>query len=340
VERLASAGVEGELLPFPFGRIDPSETSVAAGTFRVPGVFLPDSGLPAPDTVIRGVFSLGSIALVRTEAHGMPSEVEQVRLSGHEAIVVAVAGEPGGATLLNAWRYDDPGDIPIVQVPGEAWSELEAARDAGIPVEVRCGGTRTETSAFNVLATVPGKRSEQSPIVVLTPRSGWWHCAGERGGGLAIWLEVARAARALSLNRDLVLLATTGHELGFLGAKRFFNTDPDLAQHALAWIHLGANIGAKGSRLVVRASDTSLLEVAQQVPELPRLSPAFEVNERPAGEAREVFIRGGRFISLVAGGFPLFHSTLDRWPEAIDAQAIATAGTVVLQIINALDRQP
>jgi hypothetical protein len=100
---------------------------------------------------------------------------------------------------------------------------------------------------------------------VLTPRSGWWHCAGERGGGLAIWLEVARTADQLGLDRDLVFLATTGHELGFLGIKRYFDSDPDLARRAFAWIHLGANIGAAGAQLMIRASDQGLLTVAREL---------------------------------------------------------------------------
>jgi len=32
-------------------------------------------------------------------------------------------------------------------------------------------------------------RTNYAPRWVLAQRSGWWHCAGERGGGLACWLE-------------------------------------------------------------------------------------------------------------------------------------------------------
>ncbi|MBA4181073.1 MAG: hypothetical protein C0506_10840 [Anaerolinea sp.] len=341
VERLESLGLAARPIPFPFSRIDPSGCSVAAGPSRVAAVLLPDSGLPPPGTVIRGVFGPGSIGLVRTESHGVATELAHIQRANCSAIVVAVDGQPGGATLLNAWNYDDPGGVPVVQVPADAWGELVAARAAGVPVEVHCGGIRTDTTASNVFATVPGRHREKAPIVLLTPRSGWWHCAGERGGGLAIWLEVARLAGDLALERDLILLATTGHELGFIGVKRYFDGDPGLAQRAAAWLHLGANIGAAGAHLVVRASDTGMLALAQQAPELQALSPSprFELSDRPVGEAGEVFIRGGKFVSLVGSGFPLFHSTLDRWPDAIDANAIAIAGNGVLQILRALDRQ-
>ena len=341
--RLESLGLAACLMPFPFSRIDPSACSVSAGPFRVAAVPLMDSALPAPDTTICGEFRPGSIGLVRAEAHGIATELEHIRRDDYTAIVLVVAGPPNGVTLLNAWHYDEPRGVPTVQVPVAAWDALVAARDGGVPVEVRCGGVRTETTASNVFATVAGTRPETAPIVLLTPRSGWWQCVGERGGGLAIWIEVARLVGGLSLERDLIFLATTGHELGFIGVKRYLDSDPSLARRAVAWVHLGANIGAAGSQLVVRASDSGLLKLAREATgALSAISPPplFEVSGRPVGEAGEVFARGGAFVSMVGSGFPLFHSTLDRWPGAIDADAIAAAGDGVLQVLKALDRQP
>lgn len=343
VRSLQAIGLDARAIPFPFGRVDASESSVSAGSFQVSAVHLMDSTLPPPNTTVRGFFGPGSVHLVQTEPHGVASGVEGARRGNFDAIVVAVAGEREGTALLNAWNYDNPGGAPVVQVPAAAWGDLVAARDAGLPVEVRCGGTRTEMTAFNVFATIPGSRGDKAPIVMLTPRSGWWHCAGERGGGLAIWLEVARIARELSLERDLVLLATTGHELGFVGVKRYFDAEPELARRAIAWIHLGANIGAMESQLMVRASDAALLALVRDVATDFRAiapAPVVGISDRPVGEAGEVFVRGGRFVSLVGAGFPLFHSTLDRWPQAINTTAIVAAGHGVLQIIGALDREP
>lgn len=342
LETLKASGLDSRAVAFPFSRVDASACSVSSGTFHVEGVHLSDSGLPPANTTIRGTFAPESIYLVRTESHGLASELDGIRRGNVRAVVIAVAGHPGGITLLNAWSYDHPGGVPIVQVPASAWDELAAARESSAPVEVHCGGIRTETSAFNVFATIPGRRPELPPIVVLTPRSGWWQCAGERGGGLATWVEVARAAVDAGFERDLVFLATTGHELGFLGIKRYFDFDPELPTRALAWIHLGANIGAAGARLLIRASDSELLSIARDLaPAFRTVSPppVFSTSERPVGEAGEVLIRGGRFVSLVGADAPLFHSTLDRWPGAIDSTAIAAAADGVLQIIEELDRQ-
>lgn len=343
IGQLGSFGLESKAVPFAFERVDLDECVITIGDERIPAVPLMDSGLPASGIVVRGAFGAagapGTVALVQTHAHGMAPEVESVRDAGHVAIIAAVAGAPGGTSLLNAWKYDSPAGPPIVQVAGEAWERLEGARAANATVQIHCGASRTKTTAKNIHALVPGSVSGIAPLVVLTPRSGWWHCAGERGGGIAIWVEVARLVRAAKFRRDVVFLATTGHELGFLGAERYLDEQPELAPKAKAWIHLGANIGAAQSSLVVRTSDAELLDLARTAPAFAKLEtpPQFAVAQNPVGEAGVVLRRGGRFISFVGAGFPLFHSTLDRWPEAIDPPAIAAAGNAVFEMLQALD---
>ena len=51
-----------------------------------------------------------------------------------------------------------------------------------------------QAQAFNVVAVV-SRTDGAPPLVVMTPRSGWWSCASERGGGFACWLEIMRAVR-------------------------------------------------------------------------------------------------------------------------------------------------
>jgi hypothetical protein len=44
---------------------------------------------------------------------------------------------------------------------------------------------RTPATAFNVTTTVAGRDRSLPPLVIMTPRSGWYRCASERGGGIA-----------------------------------------------------------------------------------------------------------------------------------------------------------
>jgi hypothetical protein len=103
---------------------------------------------------------------------------------------------------------------------------------------------RARSQAFNVTAEVGGSRSDLEPLVIMTPRSGWWQCASERGGGLACWLEAIRVVADGKPARDCFFVALSGHELGGLGIDAYMERRKDLIKRAYAWIHFGANIGA------------------------------------------------------------------------------------------------
>lgn len=341
-QRCASISLEAEQHLYPFPRVDPGPCTVDFSGTRIEGYPLIDSVLPPPGTVIKGAASLpgnaGTVCVIRVNQHRNEAELSAARTAGHQAIVAAIDGDESGFTLLNAWRFGDPYGPPVIQLPVSAWSALNDARESAVQMTISCGASKTSTNAANVIGRLPGRYPERAPLVVLTPRSGWWHCAGERGGGLAIWLELARMLRETPLSRDIVFLATTGHELGYLGVRMFLDRDPSLAQDAKAWLHLGANIGAAGTRLMVRASGQSLLDLAQAAHmSHDRLNPSFEVTNKPLGEAGVVAEFGGRFVSFIGAGFPLFHSTNDRWPASCDWPAMAEAGELALRILRALD---
>ena len=103
---------------------------------------------------------------------------------------------------------------------------------------------RTPATAFNVTTTVAGSDRSLPPLVIMTPRSGWYWCASERGGGIACWLELIRDLRQAKPARDVVFVASSGHELGHLGINAFVDRRPGIVSRSLAWMHLGANIGA------------------------------------------------------------------------------------------------
>ena len=55
-----------------------------------------------------------------------------------------------------------------------------------------------KAEALNVSAEVPGADSRLAPVVVMTPRSGWFACASERAAALAAFVEIFRTSVALS----------------------------------------------------------------------------------------------------------------------------------------------
>src|SRR5262249_44098588 len=197
--------------------------------------------------------------------------------------------------------------------------------------------SRNATEGMNVVVNVSGRRPDLAPLVVMTPRSGWWQCASERGGGLACWMESIRAVSAAKPLRPVIFMASSGHELGHYGLDAFLKQHPTLIKDAAAWIHLGANIGAAGGQMrlqasddevegkMVKALDEATATIRQRVPR----------GTVPAGEARNIHVGGGRYVSLLGSG-KFFHTQQDRWPVAIDVDAVTKFATAVSNLAVAL----
>lgn len=325
IERL---GVTSTLTPFTLDRVDAvaAYAKVAGTTYE---------GLPrfdAPPTGPKGISgrlgllrSDAEIGLVETAARGDRS-VEAARRGGsHAAMLNVTLGEPAGLTPINADDFNRPFGPPVLQLSNEHRGALERAAKAHAEATVVIDTRRTRATACNVEARIAGSKPDLAPVVVMTPRSGWWRCASERGGGLVLFLEIMRAVKAAAPARDVIFTANSGHELGHLGLDRFIHENPDLVKRAHCWIHLGANFGAAiRPQVRLQASDETLFEQARAAMQRDGVAPDVEtpVGTRARGEARNIFDGGGRYVSLL-GGNGLFHHPDDRWPDAVDAEKLA-----------------
>ncbi len=57
----------------------------------------------------------------------------------------------------------------------------------------------------------------------------------------------------------------------------------------------------------------------------------------PSGETRDIHRAGGRYVTLV-GTSPLFHLPDDRWPDAVDVDAVTRVASAVARIVVDLTR--
>lgn len=169
--------------------------------------------------------------------------VRAATASGASAVVIVTTGPTGEACALNAPLESPLFDRPVaVLAPKDAEPFLQAAA-RGEAATLRMAGRSFHRPAFNVTATL--KRGAAKSLVLSTPRSGWFGCAGERGTGLAAWLLLARWAAQAKLPVDLALIATSGHEYEYAGGEAFIrDLAPKPADTAL-WVHLGANVAAR-----------------------------------------------------------------------------------------------
>jgi hypothetical protein len=240
-----------------------------------------------------------------------------------------------GIAIRNAEYFLSRGGAPVLQVSGAEYGRLKVAAERGELVRVVVRGEVEDSSAQNVVVVVPGVDRELDPLVVMTPRSGWFNCAIERGGGIACWLEMMLSFRDSQPGRDVIFVATSGHELGHAGLEAFLELYPELPRRAIAWIHLGASIGAaRGWTPRLQTSDAELefltlqCFVGTEFERLPRLE-AVPQGTAPGGEALQIHRKKGRYVSIV-GGHDWFHLEEDRWPEAVDVDGlVAYAGALV-----------
>jgi hypothetical protein len=348
-EQARSAGAAVSLQSFPLERLEISQAFVEVGGRRIDGLPFFDAGLTSASGISAPI-GPGGVHVATADAAAISTEGEFLaslrRDRTARAIIVLTAGGTPGLVPSNARRFAEPYGCPVLQVPAAPGQELLAtAASSGSPVRVVCEAARIPATAVNVVAEVPGRDRDLAPVVVITPRSGWWHCASERGGGIACWIETVHAAASASLPRRVLCLASSGHELGHLGLDRFLHAEAPLVKGAHAWVHLGANIGAgpSGSPVAgvrLQASDDEL-DAAMSLALAAAAAPIADRLPRgrvPAGEARNLHLGGARYVSLIGQGNRWFHHRGDRFPEAVIPVSVARYARAVADCVTRLAR--
>lgn len=319
---------------------------VAAATAMVEGETL--EGLPRFDGGTTGSAGLtgmlgpigtdAPIGLAKTDPRST-AVVENFRRNGpHRAIVQITDGGRTGLCPINADGFTDPFGPPVLQVSSEHTALLEKATSDAATVSVTVDVTRTRTTSDNIVGRIEGRDPSLAPLVVMTPRSGWWSCASERGGGLVVLLEIMRTLSETAPDRPVIFTANSGHELGHLGLDHFIEENDGIVPNAHCWIHLGANFGsAVDGKTKLQASDESLLELCRIKMREAGAPPELEtpLDQRPRGEARNIYDRGGRYVSLL-GENGLFHNPDDHWPDAIDVDKTARLAAAFSAVAVAL----
>ena len=371
-ELIREAGFEPVLEPFDFERLDTleaylevardgQEAATAMGKAdRYDGIPLFDcasytdaDGITAPLAPIGTLDDPGTDGAIEVlrlppRAHAIGA-FREVRTSKARSGVVVVTGGgdfdlpegtdadplPEGYALINANRFAEPFGGPVLQLPSQAGPALVQARQRGALARLVISTERTTTTVYNVTTTVPGRDDSAAPIMIMTPRSGWWYNASERGGGLAIFVELLHALRDSPPDRTVHFVASTGHELGHIGLDHYLESRNREIEGALIWLHLGANFAAaNGGGIRLQASDHELIDATLEAMAARGIEPdsITPVDQRPLGEARNIFDGDGRYLSLL-GKNGLFHSPEDRWPNAVDTRLLDDMTEVVIDQI-------
>jgi hypothetical protein len=352
-EEARSAGLTGSLESFSIQRVDTLAAALIVGDRRIDGMPLFDAAFTNEHGIRGRLGSLESDAEIGL-AETIPNAAaagplgDARRRNRHKAIVCVTRGGRPGLCPSNADSFLHAFGPPVLQVGSELAGWLQEQAQRGAEVQVLAHVKRTTAEVFNVTAKITGADPNLPPLVIMTPRSGWYWCASERGGGLACWLELMRILSRARPARDVVFVASSGHELGHLGINAFVDRRPGIVTGSVGWIHLGANIGAarkadtqrrpadtttpvgplsatlpQAVGTTVQASDDEIERILAQA----MTSTALTVDVRsprnrvPGGEAEVVHRGGGRYVSVIGSNI-MFHNPADRGAAVIDARAI------------------
>lgn len=356
LDELGALGIAGAQTRFPFPRVEfrtarlTSPDGAIEGTPMYDGGFAPHGGVEGELCDDDAADRFGKIVVATSALRGDGRWTAPIARDHYEALadegvvgVVVPSSDPDGAVVLrNAEHIRGPFRLPVLQVSAPDARMLTTAILLGATARLEIDGDRLTSTATNVVAEVAGSDLTLSPVVVMTPKSGWFTCAAERGGGIAIWLALAEAVRAAAPARSVRFIASSGHELHHQGLHAYLGEHPSLARDAAAWLHLGASIGARYPEARFGASDEALHALATRSLADAGVRPegiqAMEVGQSGTGEAREIAAAGGRFVTFL-GRHRYFHSPRDTVDIAGDPESVSRWARAAWSVLQGMLRE-
>jgi len=254
-------------------------------------------------------------------------------------------GPTGEIIALNSRADGEPYPLPIMLVAGRDEPALVEAAATGSRVSFSLDGrNEAAATAKNVVGRLDrGKEL----IVVSTPQSGWFRCAGERGPGIALFLGLARWARRRRSPTSFLFVSTSGHEFGGLGMQSFQRDIAPPPERVICWLHLGAGISTwmweqstTGMRKLRQVdSNRFLMCTTDLVPlltdtfsALPGLTP---VTGRAVGEF-EIMLRRGYRVFGIASAHAFHHTPADS-PETTSPELLEPVATALARTLERIE---
>lgn len=210
------------------------------------------SGMIAPlrrmgsDVDVEGAIALIELPHKRWSSALDPAvrgRLDDVVARGAKAVVLVTYGPTGEAIALNAPADAPLAPCPVVVLAPKTAEPFLAAADRGKAAKLVVSGQGGRRPTFNLIARL--ERGASMDIVLSTPRSGWFGCAGERGPGVAVWLVLARWAAKANLAANVELVCTSGHEYENSGGAHYLESKAPAPGRVRLWLHLGANLAAR-----------------------------------------------------------------------------------------------
>lgn len=366
LEQLRAAGLKATLHSFALRQFSARQTRLLIGeqTIRAFPLWFPRSTGASPISGDLALFERnaepgslrGKIALVKFPASA-GTAMQQGSIHFRIVLAVAEAGASGMVAVtesetneiiaLNSPAGAEPWPIPVVLAGQRDEPALTAAAGSHRRASLLLDGQDDSAAlAKNVVARVGGGKDF---IVVSTPQSGWFRCAGERGPGIAMFLGLARWASRRPSGAGFLFVSTSGHELGGLGMRAFLKELAPPPEQVLCWIHLGAGIAtylweetATGLKRLREPDPKRFLMTRPDL--VPLLTTTFaglsgltpNVN-RAVGEFEFMLKAGYRIFGIAAGH--RFHHTPADSPEMTGPEILEPVGRALVRSIEMIENR-
>jgi hypothetical protein len=260
-QQFGADGLQVGSLGYRFPRFEPTNVALSTDSHQVdPDALAPllYSGTTGPEGIdapllaaANGTFdpaaAAGKIVVVTQSAGGkLDPTIEGAIAAGAEGLVYATVGVGDLPRKEDVNSRNGTGDFPVLLVGQHSGATVLADAEAGESADLTLQAKLGTATDFDVWGVLPGADTSRR-VFVGTPTSSFVPSASERGGGVAILLGLAKHYAELPRSQrpeTLIFLATTGHEVGFLGVPALISATGDWFTGADAYVHLGASLGA------------------------------------------------------------------------------------------------
>ena len=318
MDEITSVGLNPARQFFPFQKIDIQTSILKVGNKNIEGLPLFDATYTDTAEISGTIGKLDSDAALGV-THVSFDEYKSFdkirRITKHRGLIAITQGCSPGLIPLNAYSYEKPFGPPVLQISSEYWPWLNRKLHE-MEATLKINMTKSVNETCNIITQIEGSSAILRPLIVTTPTTGWWHCASERGIGITCFLQMIRNLVGRHPKRDVIFLATAGHEIGYLGLKRYIIENKELLGRNPIWIHLGASPNVK-TRLYSTENQFKNIALNSLIKSGIVPEDQMPVGSRPHSEAAEIFDIGGSFISVMSSN-SMFHHVNDRWPFSVD----------------------
>ncbi|MGV3458077.1 hypothetical protein [Sphingomonas sp.] len=356
--RLGEAGFVVQRQSIRYADHDIARAVIATGAVQLEGIVqrpaCPTSpaGLSAPlvlaDEPVDPTQLSGKIAVIRLP-HARHSSILEGRTArpvkaalaaGCVGLVLVTRGPSGEALALNAPLEHPVSAVPTLVIAPRDAGPIIAAAARGDTGRIVLEGQAIIASSANLVARRQGKGRA---IIVTTPLSGWFGCAGERGSGIAAFLHVAPLLARRYPAADLHFAGLVGHEREYVGGDAYVGALAPPPDQVRLWVHLGAGFAARDwheiadgvlaplpgadAQRYLLAPEAWLGTLRPLLATLPGYQQPYPATiENSAGEARHFIERGYRNMIATIGAHRLHHARTDD-ASAVDPASLAESWT-------------